>query len=330
MTRRRARRLPALVLTLAWPFLASAAEQVPPPAAPGPQGLEARLRIGERSPQKVVLLGRKDGKVVYHFAENAQVISAAAPAEIRGVRMALAIDKAAVAKARRAGDYASAAATLGQALGPTLPFLDLKDNNALPYVLRAGCYFLLAAEQKTGCRFDLPARAAAEQEYLYAHAMFTAAMAAEWSERADAARMRAVISLVGLGRIPAAAELLDTLAEPDPGDDLRGLYSLARAEVLHAQGHGDEALEAVIGGLVFADKDIEAFPTSLLLAAHCYALREDWYRARDVTYEVARLFPGTHWDGAARVALAGLMAAGRTRCPSPPLLRPCSLASMRT
>jgi len=293
----------------------AAPETAAPAAPPKPQGVEARLRIGDRPLQKVVLVGRKDGKVVYHFAESAQVVSAVTPGDITSIRLGLAIDKAAIAKARRAGDFATAAGLLGGAVAPALPFLDIKDNNALPYVLRAGVYFLVAAEQKVGCHFEPQERAIAEKEYLYAYALVKAAMVAEWSEHADEARMLAVVSLVGLRRTPEAAELLGSLSEPDDGDNLCGLYSLARAEVLNAQDRLEEALEAAIRGLTFEDKDLGTFPTSLLLAAHCYARRDDWYRARDVYYEVAQLFPGTHWEAAARRALTALMEAGRTKAP---------------
>jgi hypothetical protein len=291
-------------------------------AAPSPeatpaksQGIEARLRIGAKAPQRVVLLGRKDGKVVYRFADSAQMVSSVATAEVTSVRLNLAIDKAAVAKAQRRGDWATAGTILGRALVPALPFLDLKDNNALSSVLRAGTCFLLAAEQKTGCRFDAEARVVAEQEYLYAYAMFKSAMSAEWSARADAARMLAAISLVGLRRTPEAAELLSGLSEPEVADEDCGLYRLASAEVLNAQGNTAAALEAAVSGLAFADKDIDTFPISLMLSAYCYAKLGDPYRARDVYYEVARLFAGTHWEVAARAALRQIVDTGLTKIP---------------
>lgn len=317
MRRWRAASRVVLMALVALAVVAMAQETPPPAAAAGsPQaGIEARLKTRGKDPQRVVFRGRRDGKVVYSFAESPQVSSAVSPQEVSSVRFNLAVDRSAVAKARRAGDWALAGTLVGRGVAPALPFLDLPGNNAIPLAVRAGTYFLVAAEQTSGCAFEAAGRALAERDYGYAQALLKPAAAAEWSDRAETAKMLLARSLVGLNRCQEAGELLATVAEPDVMDENCGLYRLASAELLHASGDAAGALEVAIGGIVFEDKDINTFPTSLLLSAHCYAKLNDWHRARDVYYEVAVLFPGTHWDRAARAALQTIMTEGKTRRP---------------
>lgn len=287
----------------------------PSPAGPQPQGIQARIRIGENALQRVILLGRKGGRIVYCFAESPQVSSAVAPEQIAETRMAIDYDRDALSKAQRARDWGTCGAILGRAVTPALPFLDLANNNALAVVMRSGSYLLLAAQKRAACRFEPETRRQAEREYQLAHAMFQAAARAEWSERADSAALWAALCLVGMGRLEDAAEILTGVGEPEPYTGDYGLYRLARAELLAARGKPAEAVEEAVAGLAFEDKDIDTFPISLLLSAYTYGKLGNWYRARDITYEAARLFEGTHWGDSAREELRRILEEGLTATP---------------
>jgi hypothetical protein len=58
-------------------------------------------------------------------------------------------------------------------------------------------------------------------------------------------------------------------------------------------------MDAAVKSLCFENKDVDTFPDALLISARCYEEMQEWYRARDVYYEVGRLFPKTDWADAA-------------------------------
>jgi len=58
---------------------------------------------------------------------------------------------------------------------------------------------------------------------------------------------------------------------------------------------------------------VETFPDALLLSARCDEELLEPYRARDIYYEVAKLFPRTDWAAVAVERLHGLMNQGLTR-----------------
>ena len=49
-----------------------------------------------------------------------------------------------------------------------------------------------------------------------------------------------------------------------------------------------------------------------MLSADCYEQLGNFYRARDVYFEVAKLFPGTDWAEDAITRLEAVMASGKT------------------
>ena len=72
-----------------------------------------------------------------------------------------------------------------------------------------------------------------------------------------------------------------------------------------------------IVSFAFESKDIETFPDALLLSAVCHERLEHMHRARDVYFEVARLFKNTAWGDIARDRLVEVMKDERVLEPEP-------------
>lgn len=282
------------------------------------KGVAAGIQVGKhKQRQNVVLLGRRKGLVMLRHANAAGEAStgvvALDPKTIKKVRIRLEYDQKSYAKAKRKKNWAMAGALLAKALAPALPFMDLKNNNLLAPALRAATYFMRAGAAKTNGSREPEARQAGEREYRLANALCQRVMQAEWSPRADRAALMSCICLTALGRLDEAEALLAEQSEPDSGDDDYGLYRLAQGGLLAARGKPLEAIEAAVQGIAFETKDIDTFPDTLMLSAYCYEKLGDWYRARDVYYEVARLFGKTHWAAAARARLEFIMSREYTK-----------------
>jgi hypothetical protein len=56
---------------------------------------------------------------------------------------------------------------------------------------------------------------------------------------------------------------------------------------------------AAIKSSAFDNKDLDSFPEALLLSGRCYEEILDYHRARDIYYEVAKLFRKTSWGDTA-------------------------------
>jgi hypothetical protein len=275
-------------------------------------GLDARIEVGKQR-HRVVLLGRREGMVLFRYADSdSAAVAALDPGDIRKVRIRIEYDRDAYSKARRAKDWALAGAILAKALAPALQFVDIRENNVVSPAIRAATCFMRAAAVQTKGSWLPAERKAGEREYRLANALLQAAMKAEWSSRSDTASLMSAICLVAMSKLDQAQAVMETQSVPDSSDDEYGLYRLAQAHILVANEKYNEALAEAVDGLAFETKDIDTFPDSLLLSAHCYEKIGDWYRARDVYYEVARLFGGTHWDVAARNRLQVIMAEGHT------------------
>ena len=270
------------------------------PAARGAANLEARVRIGKQR-HRIILLGRRDGMVLFRYADSGSAATAAMkPQDISRLRIRIEYDRDAYTKARRRQEWATAGTVLAKALAPALQFVDIKNNNVVSPAIRAAKCFMRAGSVKTGCHWEIEGRANGQREYQLANALLQAAMKAEWSARADTAALMSSICLVALGKADDAAALLENLSVPDTADDEYGLHRLARATLLVERRQYVEAIEQAVDGIAFETKDIDTFPDSLMLSAYCYGKLGNWYRARDVYYEIARLFSGTHWEIAAR------------------------------
>ena len=109
-----------------------------------------------------------------------------------------------------------------------------------------------------------------------------------------------------------ATRRIEEMEEPTPGDDSYGHYWLLKGEIAHLGGDVTNAMDAAVKSLCFENKDVETFPDALMLSADCYEQLGNFYRARDVYFEVAKLFPGTDWAEDAITRLEAVMASGKT------------------
>lgn len=232
-------------------------------------------------------------------------------AQVESVDFRVAFDETAYQRALLARNWAAAAGTLLPAVTPLIPFLDLKDNNGAEMASACGVAMIKAA--------DAAARAkAAEAEkikaaYLDACRIFRAVADSDSFAGAEAARIRAALCLVLAGDSRGAAKELEAAREPEVGDAAFGLYWYTQSRLRLAAGDARGGMRAAVKSLSFENKDIDVFPDALLLSARCYEELLEWHRARDVYYEVAKLFPGTEWGEAAKARLAFVMEKGLTK-----------------
>jgi len=180
-------------------------------------------------------------------------------------------------------------------LQPSLPYLDLPNNNALERVLEVGDYMMRSADQtlrKQG--YDNPeAKKSAREKYKAAYHLFQYAGRGNWSAAGLVGLLKSYKCLVALEKPKSALRYFQRLPEPAPGDRAYGLYWLLKAELELVEKDYRAAMQASVNSLCFENKDIDTFPDALLISAQCYEELQEWHRARDVYYEVARIFPGT-------------------------------------
>lgn len=298
------------MVALGWSAAAIAAD--PPAAGLPPVPVEIQL-AKSKTKLKLVFLGRdRDGNVICRQPTAEKTTTVLRPDAIARIRFPFTYDQQLVTKLRRAGRWTDAATILAKTVYPTLPYLDVAPNNGVTLALRAGNYLMRAGDIKTAFAPTPEGRAAAAVEFNAALQLLRAVARAEWSERSAEAEMQACICLVFLGQVAEAGEVFGEIAEPDVDGDEYGVYQLARAYHAAAKGDWQDAIEAAVHSSDFATKEIDTFPTALLLAGQCYEELEEWYRARDVYYEVAKLFADTPWGAVARDRLKGILDQGST------------------
>ncbi len=95
-----------------------------------------------------------------------------------------------------------------------------------------------------------------------------------------------------MNKLDEAAQQFESVDEPEFGDAAFGLYWLIDAYLKFNSNQFSQALDSLVKSVVFETKDINTFPEALLLSAFCYEDSLDNYRARDLYYEVGRLFRG--------------------------------------
>lgn len=149
--------------------------------------------------------------------------------------------------------------------------------------------------------------------YQRAYSLLKAVSKVEWSLDAELGALRAVQCLAAIGETDKAEKELNAIRDPSPGDESFGLYWLAKAQLAYSKGQTKDAMNASVKSVAFDNKNIETFPDALFMTGRCYEDLLEWYRARDVYYEIARLFPGTSHGDTARGKLKYLMDKGFTK-----------------
>lgn len=303
----------ASVVLLILAAVAKAQTPAPPSFAAGAVTGEcpARLMIQNRE-QELYLVRIEKGMVFFRpVGAPAGTLSALRLETIQSAWFPIELEEYRIFEATLQRQWETAANILLAPLEPTLPFLILPDNNALAPVMEAGLYLMRAAAAATrGNQGNLTPAATA----LYERALrlFSHAAKAEWSPDRQEALLRAAMCQTACGRFEAAEKLLSAARLPDPGDGDYGLYHLARASLLFAQGRALEAANDVALSVAFENKDLRVFPDALLLSARAHEAIMDYYRARDIYFEVARLFGATEWGEIAVERLTEIMANGLT------------------
>ncbi len=218
-----------------------------------------------------------------------------------------------VATALRSHDWAAAVRILSPAVRLVLPYIDIKNNTGLELAMDLGLYMVSSADREMSrISADSADRERAFKQYDAAYNLFSQVGKAEWSPFGQVARLKACRALLAQGKVDQAVEMFEALDSPFPSDEAYGHYCLVQAELLQHQKKMDEALNAVVKSVVFANKDVETFPSSLLFSADCYAGLGQYHRARDIYYEVAVLFVGTDWETAALTGLAAIIDGKKT------------------
>jgi hypothetical protein len=202
---------------------------------------------------------------------------------------------------------------LSPVLGPTLPYLDLANNNAVEPALMMGDAMMRAAKQNWAAAQTEKARAAAAEQYKKAYTVLRYVGRAEWSSAGQVAELKSLQCLMALDRKKTARKLFEEANEPVPGDRVYGLYWLIKAHLDVDREDFRAAMDAAVKSVAFENKDIDTFPDALMVTARCYEEFQSWYRARDVYYEIARIFPKTDWARTARRRLRFIVAQEHTK-----------------
>ncbi len=307
------RHLPAIATAALLAAGLGASAQTNAPAKPAaPEGVLVRLGKEGEAIREVILVKREGPEIYFRMTNSPPGVMSSFKVEAfddAEFKVVVPEEKAYAASTQRR--WAQAAALLHGALAPTFPFLDLRENNATEPVMAAARYYLRAAQQ--AFKRGEAGRPEAEKWYGYAHALFTAAgRSANWHPYGESSVIRAQMCLIEIGRLDEAAKGLAAAREPAPGDASYGIFWLAKARLLYAQEKPRDALDAAVQSVIHENKDVETFPDALMLAAQCYEDVNEPHRARDVYYEVARLFTGTDWGDEARLRLKFIMENGMT------------------
>lgn len=244
--------------------------------------------------------------------------SAAPPAKlefekIERVDFLFELDRFALARAVRKSDWATAIRLLGKALNPALPYLAIPENNAAEDALDLGTYMIRSAEKTSRAATTDEQRATAKKRYEAAIEVFKQVAKADWCSAGQLGVLKGCRCQLAIGKPKTARYYVDQMEEPQPGDAAYGHYWLVRGEIDAVNGDFRSAMDAAVKSICFESKDVETFPDALMLSARCYEELFEPHRARDVYYEVAKLFPNTDWAAAARDHLRAIMAEGKTR-----------------
>lgn len=262
------------------------------------------------------IIGRTSRQILLAPDPNNKSLPARVDCEtIVGVDFELKYERFQVIRAMAKKDWTTAIRILSAAHAPFYPYLDLPENNAAEGVMELGTTMLKFAKRTLRNAKDDAGREVAARQFEAAYKVFQQCSKARWSSLGMLASIKGCHCLVAMGpeQVKAAARRVEEMEEPVPGDDTYGHYWLLRAEIAQSQGSVTNAMDAAVKSLAFENKDVETFPDALLISADCYEKLGEPHRARDVFFEVAKLFPRTDWGDDALARLETLMDSGKTR-----------------
>jgi len=211
-----------------------------------------------------------------------------------------------------AGNWGRAGALMLPVVRPLLPHLALPQNNGVDLVNDAAHYLLKSTGFRLSNEKPSPLNELGVARAKSASALFNGLGKASWSELGLVGQARTAEALLALGKRDMADDVIEAMAEPFPGDRAMGSYWMVRSRMAYDDDDLSAALDGAVRAVCFANKNIDIFPDALLMGARCYEKLESYHRARDVYYEVGRLFPSTPAGKEARVRLRNIRAAGHT------------------
>jgi hypothetical protein len=259
----------------------------------------AIVRAGDQV-RTITFVGRNKEGVLFTESDTGEGTRLLLKAdEIKDVSFRLDYDPADVFKAVRERDWNQAVRILLPVLKPTLPYLDLVENNAAEPALDLGDYMMRGAEQRRRAGTPESVAEMVTKQYTSAYTVFTQVAQADWSYVGKVAALKRVKCLLELDKPKTGDKVFAEIDEPMIGDAAYGLYWLIKAELGLQKKDFTGAMDAAVKSLCFESKDADTFPDALLVSAMCYEELQNWHRARDVYYEVACIFPGTDWEEAA-------------------------------
>lgn len=247
--------------------------------------VKCEIRIGDKE-RNAELVGRGRDKVYLKTGGKTLGIS---PDSIEAVDFEVSYIEYKVQQMEVDGEWVKAANAIVEAFKPTLPYLDLYENNAVRQLEHAAELYLRAARDfaKRGLKDD------AEREYKRAYAIYGKITKAEWHGGASIAELKMLTCLMALDKYKLAGRKFKKIDEPMIGDIAFGLYYMIKSKLLFQRGELEASLDAATKSIAFETKDIDSFPEALLMTGQC---QEDMlldFRARDIYYAVAVLFQNT-------------------------------------
>ncbi len=278
-----------------------------PPDAPDPATAKRKAVDG-------TLVGRDRTHLILAPDADGNTGGRIPAATVAAVDFALDYDRFEVTRAMAKNDWPKAIKILTGAYSPTYIYLDLPENNAIEGAMDLATTMMkFARRTKRNAKTDAE-RALAVQQYEAAYKVFQACSKAEWSSYGAVGMLKGCRCLLAIDaeKAKTAKRRIDDMEEPTPGDDSYGHYWLLKGEIAHLGGDITNAMDAAVKSLCFENKDVETFPDALMLSADCYERLGNFYRARDVYFEVAKLFPETDWAEDALTRLEAVMASGKT------------------
>lgn len=272
-----------------------------------------KLRIWvDKVSREVTLLGRADNSLQLSSSQEGVPGARMDRAQIERAEFELDYDRYEVAKAAHRSDWSTVIRIMQPALQKMLPYLDLPENNAAEPAMELGTYMLRAASRTDRTATNDVARALARKQYEAAYEIFKACARVEWSSVGQLGVLKGCRCLLAMDKPKTARFHIDQMTEPAPGDDAYGHYFLIRAELAVRESRYRDAMDAAVKSICFENKEVETFPDALLMSARCYEELLEPYRARDVYYEVAKLFPRSDWAAVAVDRLRVIAASGKT------------------
>ena len=278
------------------------------------QKVTVRIKLTGKYWGEVELVGRQDDKIFYR--EHVGTLEAPRSFTLDAVEdsfFPVQYDDQILYDALAAQNWMGAAAILLPAVKPFFPYLDIGNNNVVDLAVDVGDYMMRAGDIEGRAAKTPEDEQKVQKKYEAAYAVLQEAAKAEWSSKATIARVKSIKCLLVLNKPKTAEREFGKVEEPAPGDAVYGVYWLVKAEVNYRRKNYPAALDDAVKSLCFENKDTDTFPDALMMSARCYEELLEWYRARDVYFEVAKLFPSTDWSTRARERLQSIMDRGVTK-----------------